>query len=67
VRGSDTARVSRYLDVSTPEALRERLRGDGISHVAVITTSEELTPPRSGCSTATRRTSSRAKKRRCSR
>ncbi len=40
VRGgaaSDAARLSRYLDLPTPEALRERLRRDGITHVAVVT------------------------------
>ncbi len=39
VRGGgnfDGPRVSRYLDVPTPEALRERLRQDGITHVAVM-------------------------------
>jgi hypothetical protein len=39
VRGGgnfDGPRVSRYLDVPTPEALRERLRRDGITHVAVV-------------------------------
>jgi hypothetical protein len=39
VRGGgnfDGPRVSRYLDVPTPEALRERLRQDGITHVAVV-------------------------------
>lgn len=41
VRGGgnfDGPRMSRYLDVPTPEALRERLRRDGITHVAVIAT-----------------------------
>jgi hypothetical protein len=40
VRGGgnfDGPRMSRYLDLPTPEALRERLRRDGISHVAVVT------------------------------
>jgi hypothetical protein len=40
VRGGgnfDGPRVSRYLDMPTPEALRERLRADGITHVAVVT------------------------------
>lgn len=40
VRGGgnfDGPRVSRYLDVPAPEALRERFRRDGISHVAVVT------------------------------
>ncbi|HET8798988.1 MAG TPA: hypothetical protein VFO89_14940 [Thermoanaerobaculia bacterium] len=40
VRGggpADGARISRYLDVPAAEALRERLRGDGITHVAVFT------------------------------
>jgi hypothetical protein len=39
VRGGgnfDGPRISRYLDVPTPEALRERLRKDGITHVAVM-------------------------------
>jgi hypothetical protein len=39
VRGGgnfDGPRVSAYLEGATPEALRERLRGDGITHVAVI-------------------------------
>ncbi|HEX6641912.1 MAG TPA: hypothetical protein VF215_12415, partial [Thermoanaerobaculia bacterium] len=41
VRGAgnfDGARVSRYLDSATPEALRERFRVDGITHVAVVAT-----------------------------
>jgi hypothetical protein len=40
VRGGgnfDGARVSRYLDLPNTAALRERLRRDGITHVAVIT------------------------------
>jgi hypothetical protein len=40
VRGGgnfDGPRVSRYLDVPTPEALHARLREDGITHVALIT------------------------------
>ena len=40
VRGGgnfDGPRISRYLELPTPEALRERLRRDGITHVAVIT------------------------------
>lgn len=39
VRGGgnfDGERMSRYLALQTPEALRQRLRGDGITHVAVI-------------------------------
>jgi hypothetical protein len=39
VRGGgnfDGPRVSRYLETPTPEALRERLRRDGITHVAVV-------------------------------
>jgi hypothetical protein len=39
VRGGgnfDGERLSRYLDLPTPEALRERLRNDGITHVAVL-------------------------------
>jgi hypothetical protein len=41
VRGGgnfDGPRMSRYLDLPTPEALRERLRRDGITHVAVMAT-----------------------------
>jgi hypothetical protein len=41
VRGGgnfDGPRISRYLDAPTPEALRERLRKDGITHVAVVAT-----------------------------
>lgn len=40
VRGGgnfDGPRVSSYLDVASPEALRERLRRDGITHVAILT------------------------------
>ena len=29
--------MSRYLDLPTPEALRARLRADGITHVAILT------------------------------
>jgi hypothetical protein len=39
VRGGgnfDGPRISRYLDQPTPEALREQLRRDGITHVAVV-------------------------------
>ncbi len=39
VRGGgnfDSDRVSRYLDVPTPEALRARFKADGITHVAVV-------------------------------
>jgi hypothetical protein len=39
VRGGgnfDGPRVSAYLDVPAPEALRERLRRDGITHVALL-------------------------------
>ncbi|MFP5246053.1 MAG: hypothetical protein ACLGH0_05120, partial [Thermoanaerobaculia bacterium] len=39
VRGGgnfDGPRVSRYLDLPTPEALRERLRKDGLTHVAIV-------------------------------
>ena len=39
VRGGgnfDGPRVSSYLDVPAPEALRERLRRDGITHVALL-------------------------------
>jgi hypothetical protein len=40
VRGGgnfDGPRVSRYLDLPTPEALYARLKNDGITHVAVVT------------------------------
>lgn len=33
----DSPRVSRYLEAPTPEALRERLSKDGITHVAIVT------------------------------
>jgi hypothetical protein len=33
----DGPRVSHYLELPTPEALRERLRVDGITHVAIVT------------------------------
>ena len=36
VRAGDGPRLSRYLDVPAPEALRARLQEDGITHVAVI-------------------------------
>ncbi|HWS72525.1 MAG TPA: hypothetical protein VN605_10445, partial [Thermoanaerobaculia bacterium] len=39
VRGGgnfDSPRISAYLAASSPEALRERLRRDGITHVAVV-------------------------------
>ena len=39
VRGGgnfDGPRVSRYLELPTPEALYARLKGDGITHVAVV-------------------------------
>ena len=39
VRGGgnfDGPRVSQYLDTPTPEVLRDRLRRDGITHVAVV-------------------------------
>lgn len=42
VRGGgnfDGPRMSRYLDLPSVEALRERLRRDGITHVAVLTPS----------------------------
>jgi hypothetical protein len=39
----DGPRMSRYLEAPTSEALRERLREDGITHVAVVTT---ITPTR---------------------
>jgi hypothetical protein len=41
VRGGDDTRVSRYLDVPAPEALRARLQQDGITHVAVVARNEE--------------------------
>jgi hypothetical protein len=41
VRGGDPDRVSRYLDLPTVEGARERLRGDGISHIAVIEPADE--------------------------
>ena len=34
----DGPRMSRYLEVPTPEALHARLREDGITHVALLTT-----------------------------
>lgn len=40
VRGGgnfDGPRISRYLDLPAPEAVRERLRADGITHVAIVT------------------------------
>jgi hypothetical protein len=40
VRGGgnfDSPRMSAYLTAGTPEALRERLRRDGITHVAIVT------------------------------
>lgn len=49
VRGGgnfDGPRVSRYLEVPTPEALRERFRGDGITHVALITAAPPTASPR---------------------
>jgi hypothetical protein len=33
----DSERISAWLDSPTPEALREKLRRDGITHIAVIT------------------------------
>jgi hypothetical protein len=39
VRGGgnfDSPRISAYLTANTPEALRERLRRDGITHVAIV-------------------------------
>jgi membrane protein CcdC involved in cytochrome C biogenesis len=41
VRGGgnfDADRVSRYLEAPTPEALRARLRRDGITHIAILST-----------------------------
>jgi hypothetical protein len=41
VRGGgnfDGPRISRYLDVASPEVLREQLRRDGITHIAVVAT-----------------------------
>lgn len=37
VRGGDAKSISRYLDLPTADAVRARLREDGITHVAVIT------------------------------
>ncbi|HEX2832020.1 MAG TPA: hypothetical protein VHW00_03345 [Thermoanaerobaculia bacterium] len=37
VRGGDAQSISHYLDLATEDAVRERLRKDGITHVAVIT------------------------------
>jgi hypothetical protein len=41
VRGGDGEALSRYLAAPAPEALREKLRRDGITHVAVLSS----TPP----------------------
>ena len=49
VRGGgnfDGPRVSRYLEVPTPEALHARLREDGITHVALLTTPPMTNAPR---------------------
>ncbi|HYO76187.1 MAG TPA: hypothetical protein VE010_06950 [Thermoanaerobaculia bacterium] len=35
-RGGDAERVSRYLDLPSADAVRDRLRSDGISHVALV-------------------------------
>ncbi|HEX7150958.1 MAG TPA: hypothetical protein VF618_05680 [Thermoanaerobaculia bacterium] len=35
-RGGDSARISRYVDLPTPDALYVRLKRDGITHVAVL-------------------------------
>ena len=32
----DSDRISAYLAAPTPEALREKLRGDGITHIAIV-------------------------------
>ncbi|HYR30255.1 MAG TPA: hypothetical protein VEU30_17465 [Thermoanaerobaculia bacterium] len=51
VRGAgpfDAARLASYLDVPVPEALRDRFRRDGITHVAIITigdTPQTTLPP----------------------
>jgi len=37
--------ISRYLDLPTPEALRERFRADGITHVAILTTEHQPLSP----------------------
>jgi hypothetical protein len=37
VRGGDAKSISRYFDLPAADAVRERLRNDGITHVAVIT------------------------------
>lgn len=45
VRGGgnfDGPRVSQYLDVPAPEILRDRLRRDGITHVAIVTAAAPL-------------------------
>ncbi|HEX6088248.1 MAG TPA: hypothetical protein VF266_27200 [Thermoanaerobaculia bacterium] len=36
-RAGEAPRLSRYLDVPAPEALKARLQDDGITHVAVVT------------------------------
>jgi hypothetical protein len=48
VRGGgnfDGPRVSAYLDAPTPEALRVRLSRDGITHVAIFTTTPTTAVP----------------------
>jgi hypothetical protein len=37
----DGPRISRYLDVPTPEALRARLASDGITHIAVFSSAQK--------------------------
>jgi len=59
VRGGgnfDGPRMSRYLDVPTPEALRARLADDGITHVAIVSSAQKreerqtiLTPAAQRC------------------
>jgi hypothetical protein len=46
VRGGDIERISRYVDLPSTDAVHERLRADGITHVAVIEQKEGdvLTP-----------------------
>jgi len=39
----DSERISAYLATPTPEALREKLRGEGITHIAIITVTAPAT------------------------
>ena len=45
VRSGETESLSRYFELATPEAVRERLRSDGITHVAVIGTEDDAQQP----------------------